>query len=610
VSLAELTIIEALERAADLAPTHGYTFCNETGDHFFTFPEMARNAARYGAALRRRGLRRGDRVALVLPDTTEFVSSFLGCMHAGLVPVPMYPPLRAGQLGYYLDHARHILARAGASLLVTSPQIRSVLGSLVDGQLRSIAAMASLGIDDRTCEAEKVGLGDSAFLQFTSGSTARPKGVQLTYGNLAAQSKCIRDGIRLTEEDTGLAWLPLYHDMGLIGFVLAPLYTLTSVVFLQPFQFLKQPASWLRRMSRHRGSVSFSPNFGYGLCTSRVRPNELESLDLSAWRIAGCGAEPIQRKTLDAFAEKFARAGFRKNAFVHAYGMAENTLAISFSPWGSEPRYADLDHDALSTGKVAKYATDGAKSITLANCGRAFEGHEIAIFDGHRNPRGDRLVGQIAVRGPSVMEGYYRDPDATAAVMHDGWLLTGDQGFLVDGDLFVCGRDKELIIVAGRNYHPADIEWIAAEVPGIRRGRVIAFAVTSVGDDGSSSEGVVVCAESKTRGEEREALADAVKARVLDQLGLKVAQVVLLQRGSLPRTSSGKLQRMKTRERYLAGRLEVAEADESRLMLLCRFLLSQWGFLRGWVRSAVAKPRFERGGPAETTPPPRAPAAS
>ena len=269
MNLAGLTVVEALERAAHLAPAHGYTFCSESGDHFFTFPELAGNAARYAAALKRYGLRRGDRVALVLPDTTEFVNCFLGCMHAGLVPVPMYPPLRAGQLGYYLDHARHILARAGASMLITSAQIRSVLGSLVDGRLRSIITVASLGVDERTCEREKTTLSDPALLQFTSGSTARPKGVQLTYGNLAAQSKCIRDGIRLTEEDTGLAWLPLYHDMGLIGFVLAPLYTLTSVVFVQPFQFLKQPAEWLRRMSKHRGSVSFSPNFGYGLCTSR-----------------------------------------------------------------------------------------------------------------------------------------------------------------------------------------------------------------------------------------------------------------------------------------------------------------------------------------------------
>ena len=583
----QLTIIGALERAAKLYPAHGYTFCDEKRDTFVPFPELYATAARHGAALRRLGLKRGDRVALVLPDTIEFVSCFLGCMYVGMVPVPMYPPVRVGRLGDYLEHARHILHRAGASALVTSPQIRTILGSLVDRQLRSVVTVASLGVDDRACDPERVSLFDPAFLQFTSGSTARPKGVQLTYDNLAANSKCIRDGIRLTWEDTGCAWLPLYHDMGLIGFVLAPLYTFTSVVFLSPFMFLKQPADWLRRMSRHRGSVSFSPNFGYGLCTSRVRPKDVESLDLSAWRIAGCGAEPIQRKTLDAFAEKFAPAGFRKSAFVHAYGMAENTLAISFSPHAEEPRYVDVDHHALSAEHVARYATDGVRAITVANCGPAFEGHEIAIMDDAGNFLPERGVGEIVVRGASVMSGYYRDPDATAEVMREGWMLTGDQGFLMDGDLFVCGRDKELIIVAGRNYHPADIEWAAAEVAGVRRGRVIAFGVTRVSLDGSTSEHAIVCAESKVRGAERDTLSDAIKARVLDSLGLKVEEVVLLQRASLPRTSSGKLQRTKTKQWYLEGRLETADAEEGRLALIRHMLVSQWGYLRGRLASLL-----------------------
>lgn len=587
----ELTIIGALERGAHRYPHHGYTFCDESGDHFLTFPEMVATAARYGAALRRLGLKKGDRVALVLPDTIEFVSCFLGCMFTGLVPVPMYPPLRAGRLGDYLEHARHILRRAGASALITSPQIRTVLGSLLDRELRAIVSVATLGVDDRMCDPERVSLSDPAFLQFTSGSTARPKGVQLTYGNLAANSKCIRDGIHLTWEDTGCAWLPLYHDMGLIGFVLAPLYTFTNVVFLSPFMFLKQPAEWLRRMSRHRASISFSPNFGYGLCTSRVRPKDVESLDLSQWRIAGCGAEPIQRKTLDAFAEKFAPAGFRRSAFVHAYGMAENTLAISFSPHGFEPKYEDVDHHALSSEHVARVATDGARSITIANCGRAFEGHEITIFDEAGNALPDHRVGEIAVRGASVMTGYYRDAGATAAVMRDDWLLTGDQGFLIDGELFVCGRDKELIIVAGRNYHPADIEWAAAEVAGVRRGRVIAFGITRVADDGSTTEHAVVCAESKARGAERAALAETIKSRVLDSLGLKIEEVFLLQRASLPRTSSGKLQRTKTKQWYLEGRLETAEPEEGKLALVRHVLVSQWGYLRGRLRGAWTSKR-------------------
>jgi fatty-acyl-CoA synthase len=579
------TIVEALLDSAARYPGKGYTFVSEKGDSFLSFADLATRAACTGAAMRKHGLGRGDRVALALPDTIEFVTSFLGCMHAGLVPVPMYPPLRLGQLGHYLDHARHILHRAGASMMITAPPIKNVLGSLVDEQLRSITTVAALDIDDAAPAPENTTLDDVAFLQFTSGSTARPKGVTLTYGNLAANAKCITEGLRLGEGDVGCAWLPLYHDMGLIGFVLTPLYSGTPVVFLQPFLFLKQPAEWLRRMTRHRATISFAPNFGYGLCTSRVREKEMASLDLSSWRVAGCGAEPIQRKTLDAFAEHFAPAGFRRRAFLLAYGLAESTLAVSFSPIDEEPVYGEIDFRGLSEDGVARDATDGAANVTLANCGHAFEGHEVAILDAEGEPLPEQRVGEIGLRGPSVMKGYWHDQEATNAAMRNGWMLTGDQGFLSNGSLFICGRNKELIIVAGRNYHPADIEWVAAEVTGIRRGRLVAFGVTSVEADGSTVERVVICVESKARGEARERIAAAVKARVLDSLGLKISDVVLLDRASLPRTSSGKLQRTKAREWYLAGQLEKASEDDNALKLARMLVASQWGLLRGRMSS-------------------------
>jgi len=573
------TIVEALLDSAERYPGKGYTFVSEKGDSFLSFADLAARAACTGAALRKHGLGRGDRVALALPDTIEFVTSFLGCMHAGLIPVPMYPPLRLGQLGHYLDHARHILQHAGASMMITAPPIKNVLGSLVDEQLRSITTVSALEIDDVAPPPENTTLDDVAFLQFTSGSTARPKGVTLTYGNLAANAKCISEGLRLGEDDVGCAWLPLYHDMGLIGFVLTPLYSGTPVVFLPPFLFLKQPAEWLRRMTRHRATISFAPNFGYGLCTSRVREKELASLDLSSWRVAGCGAEPIQRKTLDAFAEHFAPAGFRRRAFLLAYGLAESTLAVSFSPVDEDPLYDEVDFRGLSEDGVANDATDGAAAVTLANCGRAFEGHEVAILDAEGEPLPEQRVGEIALRGPSVMKGYWPEARTTP------WMLTGDRGFLSNGDLFICGRNKELIIVAGRNYHPADIEWAASEVAGIRRGRLVAFGVMSVEADGSTVERVVICVESKARGEARERIAAAVKAKVLDALGLKISEVVLLARASLPRTSSGKLQRTKAREWYLAGQIETAGGDDGALKLARMVVASQWGFLRGRMAS-------------------------
>jgi acyl-CoA synthetase (AMP-forming)/AMP-acid ligase II len=585
------TIVDALLGSAERYPERGFTFVAEKEETFVSFAELAQRAARTGAALRRRGLHRGDRVALALPDTIEFVSTFLGCMYAGLVPVPMYPPLRIGQLGHYLDHARHILRRAGASMLITAPAIKSVLGSLVDGTLRSITTVPALGIDDRTMAPEQATGEDIAFLQFTSGSTAHPKGVALTYGNLNANAHCIRQGLRLADDDVGCSWLPLYHDMGLIGFMLTPLYTGTPIVFLTPLLFLRQPVEWLRRITRHRATTCFAPNFGYGLCTLRVRERDLAGLDLSIWRVAGCGAEPIQRKTLDAFAARFGPAGFRRRAFLLSYGLAESTLAVSFSPPEDEPAYEEIDFRALSADAVATDPLDGAATVTLANCGRAFEGHEIAILDAEGEPLPERRVGEIGLRGPSVMKGYWQDPAETDAVMRAGWTLTGDQGFLQNGELFVCGRNKELIIVAGRNYHPADIEWVAAEVDGVRRGRVAAFGVTSVDADGSTHERVVICAESKIRGDARATVVSGVKARVLDSLGLKVSEVMLLDRATLPRTSSGKLQRTKARDWYLAGRLDIAEEDEGKLSVVRHLVASQWGFLRGRMSSLLTKER-------------------
>ncbi|HYM61294.1 MAG TPA: fatty acyl-AMP ligase [Thermoanaerobaculia bacterium] len=583
------TVVEALVDAAERFPERGFTLAGEEGETFVSFVDLAHRAARTGAALRRRGLRRGDRVALALPDTIEFISCFLGCMHAGLVPVPMYPPLRAGQIGHYLDHSRHILRRSGASLMVTAPAIKTILGSLVDATLRSIVTVPRLEIDDRTIAPERVGPDDVAFLQFTSGSTARPKGVTLTYGNLSANVNCIRDGLRLSSDDVGCNWLPLFHDMGLIGFVITPIYMGAATVFLPQIAFLKHPVEWLRRMTRHRATVAFSPNFGYGLCTTRVREKDLASLDLSAWRVAGCGAEPIQRTTLDAFAERFAPAGFRRSALVLAYGLAENTLAVSFSPIAEEPRYEEIDFHLLSAERVAASPGEGAATITVANCGRPFAGHEIAILDPEGEALPERCAGEIALRGPSVMKEYWMDSSATGAITRDGWMLTGDQGFLLDGELHVCGRNKELIIMAGRNYHPADIELVASEVPGIRIGRLVAFGVTSVNADGSTAERVVICAESKARGAPRERIAAAVKVRVLDALGLKVSDVLLLERASLPRTSSGKLQRTRAREWYLSGRLDTAGEDEGKLAQVRHLVASQWGFLRGRVSSLIAR---------------------
>jgi fatty-acyl-CoA synthase len=576
-----------LDAAAQGDARRGFTFVSEEGEAFYSFEEVAVQASRYAAAMLRTGARPGDRIALALPDNTEFVFSFLGAMHAGLVPVPMYPPMGVGKLGFYLEQARHILRACDASLLITSAQVKTVLGSLIRGSLRSIKTVQTLGIDNTEAPLARLRPEDIAFLQFTSGSTSRPKGVVLTYGSLSANAQCIRERLKMNPDDVGCAWLPLYHDMGLIGFILTPITNSTPIVLLSPFVFLKRPVEWLRRMTRHKATISFAPNFGYGLCAARIRESDCQTLDLSRWRVAGCGAEPIQLSTLESFHQRFKVAGFDHKAFVLAYGLAENTLAVTFSPLGTPPRSERVRWDELTTDGFARAAdSDDISAVTVANCGRQFPGHEVAIVDSDGKRCAPRQVGEIILRGPSMMKGYYNNPEASRKTIKDGWLYTGDLGFLLDGDLFVCGRIKDLIIVAGRNYHPSDVEQVVSCVPTVRNGRVVVFSLVSP-EGGDGTEHVVVCAESKVKQAQYETVIEQVKSRVLATLGLKVSKVVLLGRGCLPRTSSGKLQRNKTRELYLNGKLETASRNEGKLTLLWHLAGSQWGFLKRRVSAVV-----------------------
>jgi fatty-acyl-CoA synthase len=347
-------------------------------------------------------------------------------------------------------------------------------------------------------------------------------------------------------------------------------------------------------MTHHRATISFAPNFGYGLCASRVRDRDRETLDLSNWRVAGCGSEPIQMATLENFSARFESVGFSHKAFVLAYGLAENTLAVSFSPLGDQPRAERVPLKLLTSEGLAAPIVDEDETtsdlnesavVTVASTGRHFPDHEIVILDRDGKHCAPRRVGEIVVRGPSMMKEYYNNPEATRTTIKNGWLHTGDLGFLSDNELFVCGRIKDLIIVAGRNYYPSDIESVVSNVPGVRRGRIVAFGLSAAQRDGT--EAVVVCAETKVKESEREALADQIRSLVLEALGLKVGEIVQLGRGSLPRTSSGKLQRNKTRELYLSGKLETAGHNEGKLALLWHLTGSQWGFLKKRVSSAV-----------------------
>jgi fatty-acyl-CoA synthase len=605
------TIAQAIEDAAKAEPTRGFRFVPESGvpgfadtsrgasgdapdssEASFSYTAVERATARFGGALQALGLRKGDRVALILPTNDDFILCFLGAIRAGIVPVPIYPPMALGQLQTYLDNTRHIVAKSGARTLVTTSKIKRLLGTVQAScpALEQVVAVEGIRESLEPLKPEKVTLDDIAFLQFTSGSTSRPKGVTLTHGNLAANIKCImQDGLQIGPDDVGISWLPLYHDMGLIGFVLAPLFHRVPIVYLPPLLFLKRPVSWFQAFTRHKGSIAYGPNFAYALCVKRIREADLEGIDLSRWRVAGCGAEPIRPETLEAFVKSFGKVGFKKEALYASYGMAESSLGIAFSELGEGMKTLSVDGPELwATGDVKVVPEEDENSVRLVSCGREFPDHTIRVFDADdamsETPFPERKVGELRLRGPSVMRGYWEDAERTREAFAGPFLRTGDLGFIDDGHVFICGRSKEVVIVNGRNYYPQDMEWEAAKVEGVRKGNVVAFGARDPSGQERDRERVVVAFEVQDapRLAHASALGVAVRKAVQEGMGLTLDDVVALPPGALPKTSSGKLQRAKTRELYESGVLmgRVAARDVNKLDLVKHAAASQLSYFK------------------------------
>jgi fatty-acyl-CoA synthase len=584
------TVAQAIEDAA-AATKNGYRFVEEHSDAepFFSHGAIERASARWGGAMQALGLKKGDRVALILPDNADFIFAFLGAVRAGILPVPIYPPTGLGKLAGYLDNTLHIVERSGAKILITSSEIKLMLGTIAAKApaLQKVIAVEPLRTSKEELRPVKVELDDVCFLQFTSGSTSRPKGVTLTHRNLAANVHAIMDlGLGIRDGiDSGVSWLPLYHDMGLIGFVLAPIYHRNTITFLPPLLFLKRPARWLDAISRHRGTISFGPNFAYALCVKRIKEQEMAGLDLSSWRVAGCGAEPIRAENLKAFADKFASVGFSEKAFVCCYGMAESTLAISFSKLGTGVNVDVVEGEKLWSERHAVPVAEGAeRAAPIVQCGARFPEHDIQVFapddDEGKAPLGDRQVGELRLRGPSLMSGYWNEPELTKRAFAGGWLKTGDLGYLADGLVHICGRSKEVIIVNGRNYYPQDLEWEAGNVNGVRRGNVIAFGTMKPHGD---RERVVVVFETQVTGDTAlHDLKSEVRKAVQQGIGLTADDVVAVKVGVLPKTSSGKLQRAKTRELYETGELymRTSARDLDRVDQVKELARSQIGYFR------------------------------
>jgi acyl-CoA synthetase (AMP-forming)/AMP-acid ligase II len=573
----------------------GFTFVSAKGpgeDLFVSFHDLRLLAQRRAAHYLSLGLQRGDRVALVVPEGEHFIPAFLGALWVGLVPVPLYPPLSLGKLDAFMDALVTILNAAGPRALVTTARVGKVLWSAV-GRIPTLEKV----ITAEELEAEPAGAlppaaelkdDDIAFLQFTSGSTSLPKGVIVTHGSLAANCKAIVvDGLRVDPaRDKGVSWLPLYHDMGLIGLVLAPVIHGISTVYIPTLSFIKNATLWLETIHKHQGTMSFAPNFAYALVTKRARAEQIARWDLSRMRVFGCGSEPINPGTMRAFVEKFAPSGLKPTALLPCYGMAEATLAISFVGMEEPLRTDRIDGERYHQDRKAAPSPTGA--LEVVNCGRTFPGHELSIQDDDGRLLPDRSVGEICFRGPSVAAGYWQNPEATREGFRGGWLHTGDLGYLVDGELYISGRIKDILIVNGRNYYPQRIEWLIDEVPGVRKGSAVVFT-----RPGAASEEIVVAAE--TRSEDPAALHAAIVSRVSEEFQLSVSDVALVPPGALPKTSSGKLQRRKTRDQYLRGSLgKEGRATNARLAVAKHFALSLVG--RAQHRARVFFKRLSAGG--------------
>lgn len=536
-----------------------------------TYGELHERAMTVASDLERRGLEPGQTVAIMLPTCAEFFWSFAGILLAGGIPVPIYPPFRADRIAEYATRQANILRNAEARFLITwreaeglahllQPRVPTLHGVLNAQKIAGENAPPQkphAGWRPVKTLAHHAQAGDIAFLQYTSGSTGDPKGVTLTHANLLANIRAISRAIGLGTSDVGVTWLPLYHDMGLIGVWLAPLFAGVPVAVMPPLAFLSRPERWLRAIHRHRGTVSPAPNFAYELCVRKIAEKDLQGLDLSSWRAALNGAEPVHPSTLDRFTARFAPYGFRRESLLPVYGLAEASLAVSAPKVGAGPRVDRIERLPFeSEGRAVPAGANDPSPLEFVGAGKPLSNVEVRIVScnaaGKPADCPERVQGQLWFRTPSATAGYYRNPKATAALMReDGWLDSGDLAYRADGDIFITGRAKDVIIKRGRNLYPHEVESIVAGVEGVRAGCVVAFGVP---DERGSTEKLVVTAEARRITDAKRIAAEITRA-VDAALGLPPDAVAILPPQSIPKTSSGKLRRSETRRLYLEGKL-------------------------------------------------------
>ena len=526
-----------------------------------SYGELAKASRAIAAGLIARDVMPGDRVALMLPTGTDFFVAFFGILYAGAIPVPIYPPMQRSQIEDFARRQAGILRNAGALMLVTVPEgLR--LGSLLQGLVPTLASIEST--ETLSNSSNEITLpvlqqdSATALIQYTSGSTGDPKGVILSHANLLANIRAIGAAIEAHSSDVMVSWLPLYHDMGLIGAWLGCLYYGAPLYAMSPLAFLARPQTWLWAIHHVRGTISAAPNFAFELCLNKIDDSDLKGLDLNSLRVVANGAEPVSVATLRRFIDRFAAYGFRPGAMAPVYGLAENAVAVTLPPPGRLPIIDRIDRLALSAHGTAEPAHPGdTRAIELVACGRPVPDHEVRIVDDMGREVGERVEGRVEFRGPSATSGYFQNPVKTRELFHDGWLDTGDRGYMASGDLFITGRIKDIIIRAGQHIAPHEIEEAVGDVPGLRKTGVAAFGVP---DPIAGTERIVILAETDAR---EDTLQAALKLRAQEAathiVGGPPDEVVLVQPGTVPKTASGKIRRAAARDLYLGKNLAVPQ---------------------------------------------------
>lgn len=550
------TLIEVLTWHADATPEriHIYLRTEDGQEQPVTYGSLWDHARRIAAGLRSRGFGPGERAALMLRSEEAFFYGFFGVLLAGGVPVPIYPPFRRDRIEEYAQRQVGILDNAQAQELITFPEaerVASLLRSRVTS-LRRVLTVSDLALPNVPVPTPSANQDDPALIQYTSGSTGAPKGVLLSHGNILANIRAVGEALAIGPEDVAVSWLPLYHDMGLIGSWLGALYFGIPVVILSPLTFLSRPARWLWTLHAHRGTVSPAPNFAFDLCVRKVGDEEIQGLDLRAWRLALNGSEPISPETIERFTRRFAPFGFRAKAMCPVYGLAEASVALTTSVPGTGPRIDTIAREPFQRrGEAHLVKADESSQLHFVTCGRPLPGHEVRIVDKAGRPAHERVEGRVEFRGPSVTSGYFRNPDATRAALLDGWMDSGDLGYWAEHELVITGRQKDMIIKAGRNLYPQEVEEIVGVIPGIRKGCVAAFGVH---DPTIGTERLVVIAESREIDRVRKSeLQREVLDRVVAALGVPADTIVIADPGSVLKTSSGKIRRGATKAAYLSG---------------------------------------------------------